>query len=264
MQSSGERPFLQESIAYMTNPDKLLPNLKTRSSDLASHALVVGDPSRAALAAELLTNAEEVGYFREYRTFTGGFAAKRVTISSHGVGGTGASVCFEELMQGGVKTIIRAGTCGAMRKGIKDGELIIGTGAIREDGKSERLMPMAYPAIADRDVISALEAAAAAQGYTRYHEGIILTHSYFYPGILPLTADMWLEADVNVCAVEMELATLLIIAALHGARAGGIFTSDGNMTEEADMTEYDPHRSVVEDGVSTMLKIALSALARLA
>jgi uridine phosphorylase len=248
----------------MTNPDKLLPNLKTHSRDLASHALVVGDPERAALAAEWLTHAEEVGNFREYRTFTGEFAAKRVTISSHGVGGSGASVCFEELMQGGVKTIIRAGTCGAMRKGIKDGELVIGTGAIREDGTSDRMMPMEYPAIADRHVISALEAAAAAQGYTRAHEGIILTQSYFYPGILPSAVDRWLEADVNVCAVEMELATLLIMAALHGARAGGIFTSDGNMTEEADMTEYDPHRSVVEEGVRTMLKIALDALARLA
>jgi uridine phosphorylase len=62
----------------------------------------------------------------------------------------------------------------------------------------------------------------------------------------------------------MELATLLIIAGLHGVRAGGIFTSDGNLTEEADPMEYDPHRSVVEAGVSTMLKIALDALARLA
>jgi uridine phosphorylase len=248
----------------MTNADRFLPNLRTRSSDLASHALVVGDPSRAALAAELLSNMEEVGNFREYRTFTGEFAAKRVTISSHRVGGSGASVCFEELMRGGVKTVIRAGTCGAMRRGIKDGELIIGTGAIREDGTSERLMPMEYPAIADRHVISALEAAAAAQGYTRLHEGIILTQSYFYPGILPPAVDTWLKADVDVCAVEMELATLLIMAALHGARAGGIFTSDGNMAEEADMTEYDPHRSVVEQGVSTMLKIALDALARLA
>jgi len=247
----------------MTNPDKPLPILKTRPSDLALHALVVGDPSRAALAAELLTNAEEVGCFREYRTFTGEFAAKRVTISSHGIGAAGASICFEELMQGGVKTIIRAGTCGAIRKGIKDGELIIGTGAIREDGTSERLVPIAYPAIADRHVISALEAAAAAQGYTRLHEGIILTHSHFYHGILPTTLDMWLEADVNVCAVEMELATLLIIAGLHGVRAGGIFTSDGNLTEEADPTEYDPHRNVVKEGVSTMLKIALDALVRL-
>jgi uridine phosphorylase len=88
--------------------------------------------------------------------------------------------------------------------------------------------------------------------------------SHFYPGILPFTSDMWLEADVNVCAVEMELATLLIIAALHGVRAGGIFTSDGNLTEKADPTEYDPHRNVVKQGVSTMLKIALDALARLA
>jgi uridine phosphorylase len=247
----------------MTDPDKHLPLLKTRPSDLASHALVVGDPKRAAFAAELLTNAEEVGCFREYRTFTGEFAAKRVTISSHGVGGAGASICFEELMQGGVKTIIRAGTCGAMRKGIKDGELIIGTGAIREDGTSERLMPIAYPAIADRHVISALETAAAAQDYAKLHEGIILTHSHFYHGILPSTLDMWLKADVNVCAIEMELATLLIVAGLHGVRAGGIFTSDGNLTQEADPTEYDPHRNVVEEGVSTMLKIALDALARL-
>ena len=39
---------------------------------------------------------------------------------------------------------------------------------------------------------------------------------------------------------------------------------NGNLTKEADPTEYDPHRSVVEEGVSTMLKIALDALARLA
>ncbi len=246
----------------MTNPDKLLPILKTRPSDLASRALVVGDPKRAAFAAGLLTNVEEVGCFREYRTFTGEFAAKRVTISSHGVGGAGASICFEELIQGGVKTIIRAGTCGAMREGIKDGELIIGTGAIREDGTSERLIPIAYPAIADRHVISALEAAASQDH--RLHEGIILTQSHFYRGILPSTLDMWLEADVDVYAVEMELATLLIIAGMHGVRAGGIFTSDGNLAEESDPTEYDPHRNVVEEGVSTMLKIALDALARLA
>jgi uridine phosphorylase len=248
----------------MTDPDKLLPILKTRPSDLASCALVVGDPKRAALAAELLTNAEEVGCNREYTTFTGEFAAKRVTISSHGVGGSGASICFEELIQGGVKTIIRAGTCGAMRQGIQDGELIIGTGAIREDGTSEKLVPIAYPAIADRHVISALGAAAAAQDDTRYHEGIILTQGYFYPGVLPSTLELWLGADVNVCAVEMELATLLIIAGMRGVRAGGIFTSDGNLTEEADMLAYNPHRNVVEEGVRSMLKIALDALARLA
>jgi uridine phosphorylase len=113
-------------------------------------------------------------------------------------------------------------------------------------------------------VIASLKAAAADQNYAPLHEGIILTHNHFYQGILPTTHDMWLKADMNVCAVEMELATLLIVASLHGVQAGGIFTSDGNLTEEADPTEYDPHRTVVREGVTTMLEIALDALTRLA
>jgi uridine phosphorylase len=242
--------------------DKILPILKVHPDQLAPQALVVGDPERAAAAAELLDDAEEIGFFREYRTFTGTFAGTPVTIASHGVGGSGASACFDELMQGGVKTIIRAGTCGAMRPGIKDGELIIGTGAIREDGASQYLMPMAYPAVPDRHLIAALDAATANLGAVA-HEGIILTQGYFYNGVLPNGVDTWLKYPVDVAAVEMEYATLLIVASLYGVRAGGIFTSDGNMTEEADPEAYDPHRDVVREGVQTMLKVALTALTRL-
>jgi uridine phosphorylase len=243
--------------------DKILPSLKVHPDQLTPQALVVGDPERAAAAAELLDDAEEIGFFREYRTFTGAFAGTPVTIASHGVGGGGASVCFDELMQGGVRTIIRAGTCGAMRPGIKDGELIIGTGAIREDGASQYLMPMSYPAVPDRHLIAALDAAAADLGAVA-HEGMILTQGYFYNGVLPNGVETWLEYPVDVAAVEMEYATLLITASLHGVRAGGVFTSDGNMTEESDPETYDPHRKVVREGVQTMLKVALTALTRIA
>ena len=242
---------------------KILPILKARPADLAAHALVVGDPDRAAAAADLLDNAQEVGHFREFRTFTGTYQGKRITISSHGVGVSGASVCFEELFQGGVKTIIRAGTCGAMKAGIKDGDSIIGTGAIREDGTSPDLLPLAYPAIADRRVTAALVEAAQAQGYAEPHEGIVLTKAFFYEGVLPSSVGQWLEIGANVVCIEMEFATLLVIASLRGARAGGLFTSDGNMTEEPDPLTYDPHRTVVKQGVETMLKVALSALAQL-
>jgi uridine phosphorylase len=247
----------------MVDSEKALPALRVRPTDLAERALVVGDPERAAAAAALLDDAQEIGHFREYRTFTGSFQGKRITISSHGVGGAGASICFEELSQGGVKTIIRAGTCGAMRPGIKDGDFIIGTGAIREDGTSPALMPIAYPAIADRHVTSALIEAAKAHGYAQPHEGIVLTQGYFYEGVLPSSVGQWLEFGANVVCVEMEFATLLVVASLRGMRAGGLFTSDGNMTEEADPLTYDPHRTVVKQGVETMLKVALSALAQL-
>ncbi|MEJ2487793.1 MAG: nucleoside phosphorylase [Anaerolineales bacterium] len=248
----------------MSDPDELLPFLELRPFGLASCALVVGDPRRAESAAELLTDPKLVGDAREYKTFTGAYKGKRLTIASHGVGGAGASICFKELIQGGVKTIIRAGTCAGMRKGIEDGDLIIGTGAIREDGTSEKLVPITYPAVVDRHVITALEAAAAAQSIDRIHEGIILTQDYFYPGTLPPTQQFWIGADVNVAAVEMELATLLIVASLYGVRAGGIFTSDGNMAREDDMDKYNPHRDVVKAGVQSMLRVALDALASLA
>jgi uridine phosphorylase len=243
--------------------DKILPSLKVHPGQLAPQALVVGDPDRAVAAADLLDDAEEVGSYREYRTFTGTFEGAPITIASHGVGGGGASICFDELIQGGVKTLIRAGTCGAMRPGIRDGELIIGTGAIREDGASQYLMPMAYPAVPDRHLVAALAAAAGELGVVA-HEGMILTQGYFYNGVLPNGVDTWLEYPVDVAAVEMEYATLLIVASLHGVRAGGIFTSDGNMTEDADPEAYDPHRGVVREGVGTMLNVALTALARLA
>jgi len=230
-------------------------------SDLSSHALLVGDPQRAADAAQLLDKPEEIANFREFRTLTGEYGGKRITICSHGVGSAGASVCFDELFRGGVQTVIRAGTCGAMVEDIEDGELVVATGAIREDGTTPQLVPLAYPALADRHVITALEAAAAAHRYNRLHVGLVLTQAHFYPGLLPSTLDLWQRA--GALCVEMELAALLVVAGLHGVRAGGIFTSDGNVARDPDPYVYNPHREVVSQGIQTMLRIALEALSRL-
>lgn len=245
------------------DPDSQLPLLKVKIGELAQAALVVGDPERAKAAAGHLTDGKQIGNFREYLTYTGTHQGRQLTIASHGVGASGASICFEELIQGGVKTIIRAGTCGAMAQGIRDGETIIGTGAIRNDGTSDKLLPMSYPAIADRHVVAALEAATIERSGPTVHTGIVLTQANFYDGKLPSPVGFWLNAKMNVCAVEMEFATLLIIASMHGVRAGGIFVSDGNMTKESDPTAYDPHRRAVKEGVEKMIPIGLDALASL-
>ena len=242
--------------------DERSPILRVRPKDIAENAIVVGAPNRAADAARLLDNAKEIGFYREYRTFTGEYSGKRITISSHGVGAAGASICFDELFRCGVRNVIRAGTCGAMVEGINDGDIIIATGAIREDGCSEKLAPMSFPALADRHVITALEDASIKMGIKKLNVGVILTQGYFYPGILPTVLDLWLPTG-RVLGVEMELAALLVMAGLQGVRAGGIFTSDGNMTQESDPEEYNPHRDVVEKGKINMLKIAIRALTEL-
>jgi len=248
-----------------------LPGVRAYAEDIATHALVVGDPNRAAAAAQHLDGAQEVGNWREYRTFTGHYKGKRITISSHGVGAAGAAVCFESLFYGGVRTVIRAGTCGAMQLGIDDGDFVIATGAVREDGTTPLLIPLTYPAVANYRVVQALESAATEAGFAEPHLGLVRTGAAFFPGLLPPQHDMWMKA--NVIATEMELAALLVIASLRGARAGGILVSDGNLAQSMEETkkgkvydqfqDYNPHRDVVRNGVETMVRVALDALAHL-
>jgi hypothetical protein len=64
----------------------------------------------------------------------------------------------------------------------------------------------------------------------------------------------------------MGLATLCIISSLHRIRCGGIFVADGNPNQSAasNMSDYDPHREVVEHAKGKMIEIALQALVSVA
>jgi len=230
--------------------------------NVAPRALVVGDAHRSDEAAKLLTDAVMIWDRREYRAYTGTMDGQKITICSHGVGASGAAMIFEVLFNAGVRTVIRAGTCGAMVAGVPDGALIIGTGAIRSDGISQALVPIEYPAIADRHVVQALVECARERGVSDPPVGIVLTDGVFYPSpYVKSLIDMW--PKLGAVAVEMELAVLLVQAGMHGARAGGIFASDGNVIDEPDPWKVNANRDVVRQGIRKMLEVALAALARL-
>jgi uridine phosphorylase len=241
-----------------------LPVLRALPSEIAARALVVGEPERAEWCARLLDNAVEVGRYREYRTFTGRYEGVPITICSHGVGSGGAAVAFHELFLGGVTTIIRAGTCGAMQPGIADGQLIVGTGAVRNEGTSNQLVPIEYPAVAHHQVVAALLKSCGQHEVEKPPTGIVLTNATLYPGLLDKPIDIWVRS--GVVAIEMEFATLLVMAGIRNVRAGGLFVSDGNAVTKRDRGEardftYNPHREVVKANTQEMLKIAVAALA---
>jgi len=203
-----------------------------------------------------MTSAREVGRNREYVTFTGRYADQPVTISSHGVGSAGAAVCVEELLRAGVRRIIRAGTAGGLQPDVVDGDLVIATGAVRDEGTSVRLIPAEYPAVADAGIVAALSETAGAA-----HRGVVLTSDLFYPmPMLGSRLQQW--ADAGVIAVEMELSVLLVLAGLRGVAAGGVFAVDGNPLASADMKEYSPHRDVVHTAADTAVRAGLDALTR--
>jgi uridine phosphorylase len=184
-----------------------------------------------------------------------------LTITSHGVGGAGAAVAFEELAQGGAKTVIRLGTCGSFLKGVRSGGLLIATAAVREDGITDRLVPASYPAICDPAVTRALIDSATDNPDVVFGSGVIMTSGVFYPGAIP-RSDVWRQ--LPVIGAEMELAVLAIVGALRGLRVGGIFVVDGNEESGDDMTGYNPHKEVVAQGKDRMIEVALDAVSRLA
>lgn len=248
-------------MGFVSKPSALLPTLLVDADELAPVAIVVGDPKRARDAATRLTDAREIGANREYVTWAGSFDGHPIVVAAHGVGAAGANICFVELLRGGVTTFIRAGSCGAIQVGMSDGELVLATGAVREDAVGEQLIPLAYPAVPDRGITSDLARVAAGRGVS-LREGLVVTEANFYPGSQPPRWQRY--TDYGAIAVEMELASLFVIAAMGGAKAAGILAVDGNLVAERnpDMSDYDPHRTVVTDGISAMLDIAVEAAAQ--
>lgn len=238
------------------------PHIRLEPGDISPYILTCGDPARAKKISEYLTNARQVGAWREYHSYTGEYRGLSITAISHGVGGAGAAICFEEIIRIGAQTIIRVGTCGSYLPDLRSGDLIIGTGATREDGTSNELVRVEYPAISDLDVTLALRNAARARGDVKFVAGVVRAHSAFYHGITPNPHNYWAEA--GAVGIEMELATLCIIASMRRIRAGGIFVVDGNPNEAADMSGFDPHREIVEQAKGKAIEIALEALRELA
>jgi len=229
-------------------------------NSLPKLCLVMGAPERAKKCAELLKDYKVIAQNREYHTFTGTWKGVPITVASHGVGGGGASMAFEELIAAGCKIIIRAGTCGSFSTKYREGSLIVASSAVRNDGVTNLLVPIEYPAVASHTIVNALVDIVKASG-VNYGLGTILTVGNFYDGPLGNKNDIWTKA--NVIGVEMEVAVLYIIAALRGVRAGAILNVDTCIPDKENK-EYEPNREVVLKGTEKMLQVALDALIKLA
>ena len=244
----------------------VLPLTRIPVAELAPNVVVVGDPARARAVGERLDGARELASNREYLSIGGTYHAVPVTVASHGVGGPGAGVAFEELCRGGARRIVRAGTAGGLQPDVGDGAVVVVTAAVREDGLTDLLVPPGYPAVADARLTIALEDAARATGAAGaggggLHRGVVYSNAAFYPhDVLGSRLELWARA--GCVAVEMEAAALFVVAGLHGVAAGAVLAIDGNPLASGDtaMTEYDPFRDVVRDAVAVVVTAALEAL----
>lgn len=223
-------------------------HLEVTSDDVADSVLLPGNPDRIETITDLWDDATTVATHREYRTATGSYDEVPISATSTGIGGPSAAIALEELARVGCETFIRVGSCGAIQPEIDVGDLVISSGAVRQEGTSEEYIDPTYPAVANHEVISALVAAAERLGYD-YHVGVTMSADSFYagqgrPGFegyeAPGSDDLVKTLrNANVKNIEMEAATILTLASIYGLRAGAVCAVYANRQTGEFRTEGD-------------------------
>ncbi len=225
-------------------------HLEVGPDDVAGPVLLPGNPERVDVVTDLWDHATTVARHREFRTATGEYDGEPLSVTSTGIGSPAAAIAVEELARVGADTFVRVGSCGAIQPDMAVGDLVITTGAVRQEGTSDAYVREDYPATAHDEVVSALVAAAEELGHD-YHVGVTMTADSFYPGQArpafggyePTDADELLEGlrRAGVKNIEMEAASILTLASLFGLRAGAVCTvyadrETGEFATEGDTT----------------------------
>ena len=204
-------------------------HILARKEDIASRAVVVGDPGRAKLLSELLDSPRLVNENRGLLTYTGKWRGVEVTVSTHGMGGPGAAIIFEELIELGVEVMVRFGSTGGIRRGVKVGDLVIPTGAHYYPGGLSLMYfgEKCVSAVPSYDVLSTLVSEAKKAG-ARVWVAPVLSSDGFYAETRELIEE-W--ARIGAVSVEMECATLFLISNLRGIKSGALLFVNGSHVE---------------------------------
>ena len=233
------------------------PHVLCEPGDVHDLALLPGDPDRVDRIAGLCDSHELVAENREYRVVNATYGDRELTLCSTGIGCPSAAIAVEELSNVGVETFVRVGTTGALQRGIEIGDMVVATGAAKDEGTTARYEADTVPAVPDYGVLSALVDAAAANDED-VHVGPIASDDAFYAETDDYVND-WEAA--GLLSVEMEAAAIFTLARRKGLSAGAICTVDGNLVEGTQKGETDGEElpEKAKNNVERAIQISLDA-----
>lgn len=231
-------------------------HVRAGAQQVAATAVLVGDPGRAVRGAAMLEGAECYNEHRGLLGYTGRYGGQRVSIQATGMGGPSAAIVTEELAGLGVRTVIRAGTCGAVGQQVGVLDLAIATGAVPMEGTTRQYVRGdPYAPVADFGVTRALLAAASVLDRPS-HVGLFVSEDAFYH-----QADDWeVWRQRGVIAVEMEASAIFTVA-LHRALAAGCVCLAVDVPGKAESWADD---AAIAAGEVEMLRVAFDAAVALA
>jgi purine-nucleoside phosphorylase len=220
-------------------------HLRAEPGDYAEACLLPGDPLRAKYIAETyLDGARQVNENRALFGYTGTWNGKPVSVQGTGMGCPGATIVFEELIQLGVKRLLRVGTCGGLQPDVNKGELIAALSAVPADATATHLVDGEpnCPTTSWELLHEAVHVAKSAGEKLRV--GPIVSNDLFYT---PDKGQYERWSKRGILAVEMEAAALFTLGALRGVLTGCLLTvSDVVVAGELDYVSDEELQTAVD------------------
>jgi DeoD family purine-nucleoside phosphorylase len=228
-------------------------HLRAEPGDYAEECLLPGDPLRAEYIAEsFLTDVTQVNEERGLLGYTGSWEGKRVSVQGTGMGCPTATIVAEELIQLGVKRLVRVGTCGGLQPDHALGDMIVALSAVPADSTAVHLVGgEPHCPTASWELIHQAVHVAKSTG-EKIRVGPIVSSDLFYN---PDEGQYERWSKRGILAVEMEAAALFTLGALRGVLAGCLLTvSDIVVEGEFVRISDDELRAAVD----RMTRIALA------
>src|SRR5205809_2326184 len=228
-------------------------HVRAEPGEYAEACLRPGDPLRATYIAETyLEKAVQRNSERGMLGYTGTYEGRPVSVQATGMGCPSAAIVIEELVQLGVKRLLRVGTCGGLQTDLALGDLIVAVTAVPADATARHLVGTdEHCPTASWGLVHGAVHVAKEMGQPM-HVGPIVSSDLFYN---PDEGQYERWSKRGVLAVEMEASALFTVAALRGVLGGCLLTvSDIVVEGEFKRISDDELRAAVD----RMTKVALA------
>lgn len=234
-------------------------------------ALLSGDPERASLIAQThLQNVKLLSDNRGLNSYLGYLANGCPILSAtSGMGAPSLSIVVNELVQVGIRQIIRVGTCGSIQPHVAVGSIVISNAALCRQGAANDIAPLEYPAAADPFLTVALVKAAQKLG-CEYHLGITASVDTFYEGQERMdSANPYLMRSLqgiteeyrrlNILNYEMECGTLFKMAGVYQFAAAAVCAVVAQRTVSENII-FPKKDIAIENAIATAINAAETLL----
>lgn len=234
----------------------MTPHIESKKEDIAPIVIMPGDPLRAKYIAEkYLTNPKLVNKIRNMLAYTGEYKGTRVTIFASGMGIPSIGIyAYELFCFYNVEKIIRIGSCGSFKEGVKIGDIILATEAKSISSFDDLMINKDYSLKkSSRNLNDSIRLTANILG-TNILEGKIITSDVF-DHYVNFENFLKLHREENYLGCEMEAFGLFVLADKFKKQATALLTVvDTHLNQEVISPENR------EKALDEMIVLALESI----